>query len=701
MNFVERLAKWVGVDIDAVSRPEIQAFRTTMETARAEKRAENYAAALESFGAAAKLSQEIGDPMALALIRLHEADIHIRLGEWDAAQRNINHVMAGGEGVHPSVPRAYAKVALGQWHLAQGDADTARTILEDAIDSARRAKSPGAEGRAMGILANTYMRDANASYAAHLLREALGKLSVAGDMEMTIPFITQLAEAYIATGETAEADHLLARGLRLAEQLGSRRDLRRIHVLLGQRALESGHYAESYNHYEHALRYMKDGTPEQAHALRDVAAACLYLEKKQDAQVYAERAYDAAPDDPSVRGILGKIYQAVGRSEDALPHLKAAIMVANPDFDTLRALAGAYQVLDRPVDALKTLEAALTLAERADAPLEQARTLRDTGQLHNVMGRTSEAIKAWSSALEFYESKHNNAQSARLLCDIANARISLGQHQRAYKDYESALMLISNPDDIETRGVVLSNAAIVYIERGDVETAEAFFTESIQIAQKTHDEAAEATRRGNFGWFLLNIGRYERARAAIESALDMSERLHLRLQAAVQTSNLAQTFHALGNEDKAGQLHEQAMLKADDVGVARWQSIVRSTYARWLIERGQNAAARSIAAAAAEYARTSGDSEAITRAALEIAHVGITENPAQTAADLQPIVNHLRAQYNRRLLADALETYSHALHLAGQVTESGGTWAEARKIYTSLGHPAGKNAPTWLHHSEA
>src|SRR5690606_31380416 len=109
-------------------------------------------------------------------------------------------------------------------------------------------------------------------------------------------------------------------------------------------------------------------------ALRNVATACLYLDKGQDALVYAERAYALQPDDPAIRGTLGVILQSVGRPEDALPHLQAAMDPAAPDFDTYRALAAAQVDAGETAEGLNTLETALDLARKADLPLESART---------------------------------------------------------------------------------------------------------------------------------------------------------------------------------------------------------------------------------------------------------------------------------------------------------------------------------------
>lgn len=701
MNFVERIAKWVGVDVTAANRPELVNFRATMEVARAAKRAEDYYESLAAFDRAAMLADEIGDVMSLSVIRLHRADILTRLGKFDDAQTLIDMVLHDGEGMFPTAPRAYAQVAQGVLQMAQGDFEASRMTLEDARSTAAKAKSPGAEGRALGYLANTYLHEGNASYATHLLREALPKLNMAGDLELSSLFIGQLGNALATSGDTSEADALYSRGLRLAEQMNARGDQRRINLALAKRALEMGRYAESYNHYEKALQYTDEDAPERADALRDVAIACLYLDKGQDALVYAERAHALQPEATAIRGTLGVILQSIGRPADALPHLQAAMNPAAPDYDTYRALAAAQVDAGDTAGSLATLEAALELARKADLSLETARTLRDIGHIHAREQRLADAIKTWTGALELYESENMYAQAARLLCDIATARLQIGQTVRAYRDYEQALMLINSVDDLPTRGVVLSNAATVYVERGDLETAEAFFTEAIQIAQKTHDTPAEATRRGNFGWFLLNTGRYERAQTALQLALELSERLGLKLPTAVQTSNLAQTASALGDNAAAENLHQRALEMVDNLDSPQWRSTIRTNYAQWLAAAGRIDEARSMLTDALALAQRGQHSETLWRATIEIAKIDGRADPAKAAADLLPVVNTLRTHGSRRLLADALTILSQLTAEQHRLEGANRLWDEAHKIYSALDHPLKRLDPAWLYPTDS
>ncbi|MBK9123294.1 MAG: tetratricopeptide repeat protein [Chloroflexi bacterium] len=695
MNLVERIAKWVGVDVSSVNRPEVVEFKTVMEAARAAKRAERFDEALAFFEKAAHSAEQLRDTQGMSVIRLHRADIYIRLGDLAEAQSLVNLVGNTLEPTVASAPRAYARVAQGVINLARGDDEGARAAFEEAQSIAQKARSPGAEGRAMGYLGSMYLSEGNASYAAHLLREALPRLNASGDLELSAYFITDLARALITSGDIQEADQLLSRGLRLAEQIESRRDLRRLHMLLGQRALDLGRYADSYNHYEKALQYIDEGAPDQALALRNVATACLYLEKLEDARVYAERACAANPEDLAARGTLGIILQASGQSAEAVAHLEAAA-VEGASEDISRALASAYADSGQFDRAVQMLEDAAKHADDADLPVEQARTLRDLGHLYVRAGHLADAIKTWAQAVALYEDNSHHAQAARLLCDIGGARVQLGHTSRAYRDYEQALMLLSSADDPATRGVVLSNAATMYVDRGDLETAEAFFSEAIKIAQQTGDTRAEATRRGNLGWFLLQTGRYERAKNAINYALELSERLKMDLAVAVQTSNLAQAAAAMGDNEAADQLHRTGLERGAAVDSPRWMSVLHGQYAAFLVAMDRGDEAVEHARIAKQLAADSGDLDAQQRAAIEVARAEGLSDPVAARAKLAPAVAHMRTSAQKRVLADALAVSSELSGSVGEMAQAQAEWDEAVKLYHLVGHPAREHSPHWL-----
>lgn len=697
MNWVERIARWVGVDVTQDRRPEVVNLRATLEMIRAAKRGEEYSEALAAIERAEALTRQIGGadaPTVLGLLELHRADIHIRQRQYDEAQAMLEAILARTP-AGQSYQRAYAMVMLGMMTYQQGDLQMARERLERARDEALASKSLGAEGRAVCHLAEVYLDEGNAAYAIHLLREGVDKLQRSGDYELAPYFASRLAEAELAAGNEANCDTLLSNAIGLAQRMRSKGDLRRIHRLLCERALAKNQLTDALNQIEMALELMPTFDDEKLVLLRLAVTVYIRLGRADEALRYARQALDISPQDDSLHSAVGQALYASGQADEAIPYLQRAMSRPDGgDFDTARALAAAYFEAGRIEDAERAYQALLAqTGERF--PEYYARALRDYGLMRAQQYRWPEAVKAWSDSLTMYKaSGASNPILARLYCDIANARLAQGQATRAFRDLDEALMLVSRADDPITRGVVLSNAAGAYVEKGDLETAEAFFTEAIQIAQRTGDSVAEATRQGNYGWFLLVTGRVTRAQTALTYALQQSEQLGLSLQAAVQTGNLAQVAEELEHLDEAHHLHLRALSMLKPSHAPRWQALLRCNAALFALKHRKDLHddARTWLTEAAGFVPVELDAEAHYRVQIGLALADRDTDPASAMAHLRGLLPALQAVGLKRLLADALSALS-VLCVAAGSPESGAYWAEAQKLYQFINSPLAQRPP--------
>jgi len=696
-NWISRIAGWMGMDAQSAPSPEIDALRAALDEARRAKRAEDYEGAVRGFERAAAIAQKFKDDKALSIINLHRADLFIRREDWDAAESLLRQLEQEAYTANNRVQLAYVQASLGTLAQAREDWVTARQWYEKAHKTARNAHAPGPEGRAMGHLADTYLHEDNASYALHLLRDALPKLDSSGDVELSSYFVGRLGQAEIAIGHMQEGKTLLSRALRLAEQMQYRRYQRLWHLTIAQLAAQEGAYAESYQHYDAALKMMPANAPEAEAALREMAYVCLHVGRVDEAVTYADRAYLLDPDDPQIQGALGMALRASGRSREAIPFLESAARDGEP-LDILRALAAAHDDLHDEQAAYSTYQHALSLARTRHDMLEEARALRDMGLHHARHQHHADAIKSFSESLELYDKLGNTTQAARLHCDIANLRTYLGQNARAMKDYEQALMRLGTSNDLETRGIVLSNAAPAYVDKGDLETAEAFMTESIQIAQKLHDYAAEATRQGNYGWYLLVTGRIKRAVGALEYALQQSSKLNLTLVMAVQNMNLGQAYAEFGEVPKGEKHIRQGLALAESLHNAYWASLIRTTLAAHLLKFGGSPEeAEALVQHALIDAQTANSIEATLRANVVQTRLLIQRGALDEALDLgHEVIASARKVGTRRLIGEGLAVTSEAHAKRGERAQAVALWEEAKRTLTPLHHPLSHLTPDWL-----
>ena len=95
------------------------------------------------------------------------------------------------------------------------------------------------------------------------------------------------------------------------------------------------------------------------------------------------------------------------------------------------------------------------------------------------------------------------------------------------------------------------------------------------------------------------------------------------------------------------------------------------------------------------------NSEALWRATIELAKIEGRADPAKVSADLLPLVNTLRTQGTRRLLADALTALSQLVAAQRRFEEANRLWDEAHKIYSTVDHPSKRLEPAWLYPSDS
>lgn len=711
MNWFDRFKRQPGRHPAPNPSPDSSGLHEALEAGLRAKRAEDYDLALESLRRASSLA--VTDATALAVVTLNRAEVLTARGDDDEAQHLLETACDNARANNQRAHLAYLLCGLGALAQARGNWDLARQHYESALESARLAGAIGAEARAQGHLAETYWREGNASYAAHLLREALPKLTLAGDVEAGCLFVGLLGQALVDSGQPADGYALIERALRLSQQLGYRRYQRRWSIALGRRALAEGRFSDAVGHFETAFAlYPPDSAdPDFLRALCEASRAYLGLRQTQPAIAHARRAVEHAARlaDPHLaaqtHSALGQAILASGDHSEAAGHLHTAAEAfrglsapAAEEIDALRSLAEAYGELGDDQQALALYQDAIARAEAHAALSVRAQAHRDLGLFYVRQRQMQQAIREWTTALAYYERENHPAQVARLYCDIAAARRFVGQGARALKDYEQALMALNDlRDDWTTRGLVLANAAIAYAEHGDVQSTESFFSEAIRIAQRTGDEAAEAVRRGNYGWFLLQLGRIPQAIASLQAALRISQLRQMTLQAAVQTDNLGLAHDAQGDYTAALDYHRRALEQIAGLRQPHWQHIIQANLAETLLSLDQLEEATPLFDAALAQGRADEDVELIVRGLLGQAQVALRQDRPQAAEPLLEEAAALaRKAALRRLHAEALALHSQQQAALNQEAQAAALWDEARKLYAMLHMPQARLHPAWL-----
>lgn len=714
MVWWKRIARWLGVEarfFDA--HTERVALHEALAQAQRLRRAEDYPAALDALERAAQIAHLTDDAAAATVIDLQRAELYTLQSRWDDAENLLLQMRHNAQADSNRAQMAYTLSALGALAWARGDQEEARAFYEQAVTVAQAASSPGAEGRAQAYLADTYLAEGNASYAAHLLKDGLPRLNMGGDLDTLAHYVGRLGEAFIANGQDAEGERLLYRALRLAERLHDRPNERRWALALAERDLSAQRLDDAYKHYQQALAAFTpagQSSADHARALCQMNRVCLRLGAANEALSNAQEAARlvTAHADPALRALsdatLGLALHATGDSAAAISYLEQGVAGFAEQGSTdplrveaLRGLAAARLRVEGAEAAAATYMEAVRHADEIGARLELARAHLDLGLLYHAAHRMHAAIESWRAALAVYEAERHAALAARVRCDIAGAFCYLGQNQRAMKEYEQALMDLNSADDPVTRGLVLANAAVAYADQGDLQSAEAFFTEAIGIAVSTGDRNAEATRRGNYGWFKYAMGRPREAVAILEHALSISREQNLALAAAVQTDNLGLAHDALENRAAALTYHEQALELVRGLNSAHWEAVIKTSLSASLLRHDRDDEAAALLAEALAEGRASGDVEVIVRALTGQAHLLLRRGQSAEAGTLLTEATALaRRASMRRLLADALRAHSEQQAAVNNREQSRALWDEARRLFAMLDAPLARFQPAWL-----
>ncbi|MEZ4671747.1 MAG: hypothetical protein R3E39_27910 [Anaerolineae bacterium] len=721
MNVVDEVKRIMGLTPPPryPNRPETSSLRETVDIGQRLKRSEQYGDALKAFESAMQQAISVGDSNAMAVIALHQAEVHMAQEHFDEAEAILKRSYQTAQESRQRSHMAYMLVGMGRLAQCCGEWKSAQTHYEQARETARQARSAGAEGRALGYLADVFRHDDNATYAVHLLREALPKLNMTGDVEPSSYFVGRLGEALIASGQPGEGRQLLERALRLAKQIGYRQYERRWGVTLGEQVASEGRLEEALGYFRDAMELIDPEThaEDYVRAMCQLSKICVDLRRLDEAGNYAKIASRTAAGRVGDKKLaaqtdmtMGIVLVAAKEYQAAISYLDAGVEamgnlgvkpISFADTDVVRALAAAHAELGNEGAATETYRRAIVRAEKAEAKLEAAQAQRDLGLFFASRRKMAEAIQEWSAALAIYQSEQQTAQAARLYCDLASARKFIGHGQRAMKDYDDALMLLSNlKDDWETRGLVLSNAATAYADKGDVDSADSFFNESIAIARRLNNETAESTRRGNYGYFLLMTGRPQQAQSTLEFALRLSQKLELGLQTAIQTDNLGLLRDQQANYAEGLQLHREALAHITPLKNLHWEHTIRLNLANNLLASNELDEAGRLIETALTQGRTDEDTEVIIRALTAKAQWQMQLQQDQAMGEwLEEAVTRARKADMRRWQAEALEAYSQYQAVMGRREEAASLWRDAQKLYAILRAPQADIQPAWLNGS--
>jgi tetratricopeptide (TPR) repeat protein len=229
--------------------------------------------------------------------------------------------------------------------------------------------------------------------------------------------------------------------------------------------------------------------------------------------------------------LLGLIEHQRGRSEEAIEHIRAAIMREGRDPAFHHNLGNILRAQDRPAEARACYERALALAPGSvDTLYNLGNTCQDLGQPERAIGFFERALRLRPDAIELHD-------------NLGTALQDLGRLEEAIASYRKALAV--RPDAIET----LDNLAGALRMQGHPDEAQACYERAIAL-WPNHLESLIG-----LGVVLRDQGRLEDAVACYNRALaQVPDHLDAR-------NNLGVALTDLGRPDEAITQYERILAR--------------------------------------------------------------------------------------------------------------------------------------------
>jgi len=702
MDFLKRVGDWLGI-APPKQKPDVAVITDLIDLGRKARYAENYSNALDIFEQSTALAKSKKDTRALAIAHLNIADTYIQLKRYDEALSLLEELQADAEARQHFTPLAYTLCLIGYYHQVQGDWERARETYEQALIIAQKANANGALGRAKGHLADTYLHEKNATYAEHLLHDALPLLDDTNDVELISHFIGQYALTMLQLGREVDADRLLETALRRAKQLEFITQIRHWQRVLAERKLSKQDYKSAFEHYHEFLKLSPDPLPETEEyglALSNLSEINRQLGQQKEALDYAlqaERILDQIDSDllsSHALTAIGLAMRSTSQYDNALNYFQQAFASIEPKSDEALTIqldiAETYVMAEQFTDAESTyLKLIDHLDKNANRELS-ANAYAGLASTYHQQNKLEAAIQHWMTAQTLYENQSNHSQTARIICYIARARYELGDGKRAMSDYERALMLLNSVDK-ETRGIVMASVANAYTDKGDVPTTEAFYSEAIDIARELNNPSDEALRRNDYAVYLIDIGQPQRAVLSLEHSLKLVSKTDNPQYNALFQCHTGVAYRALKDYQKAKNCHEQANELFDTVDPSHWRTLNNL----YLTEVYLDEAELDLASQTMPKLNTS-IIDVVIQYQLTSARLSLLQDNLESAhATIKTAIIQAQSGYRQRLLAKALVLQSQIQAKDDDKDTALETWQSAEQLLKLLQMPTPN--PNWLH----
>jgi tetratricopeptide (TPR) repeat protein len=442
--------------------------------------------------------------------------------------------------------------------------ETLSEVLEQSADAVRAALERGVR---IGLLAAG--RDVH-RFVHELLREACAARCPAATARR---YHRRIADAL--AGTAAEAHHRLA-----AEE--NSEQARACYVREAQSYESRGAPWEALRYYTPALDAAPDGPDADDLALR-VAALRIQVGQAEDAAALLLQRL-AVVRKPLLRArylqLIGRAYQSLGRSEEALFHLRTAqeLFRQHADVDEKRAFTEELVRLliqkEEAVVAAEECTAALESLAADDEPKARARLLLLMGEAQRKMGHHPAAEEHCRQALGVLKPLGRVLELAKAYTQIGTNCLQRGDFEQAVRYCRAALKVHTELGDLQGMKNALNNLGTALMRADRLEEAIVSHQQSLELKRRLADRPGEGNSLNNLGNLYERQGDHRRAFQCYRRGIAIYRRLNRPRELAILYNNMGEVHMRLGTHPKALRLLERARACSAGLGGAYIAQII-------------------------------------------------------------------------------------------------------------------------------
>lgn len=492
---------------------------------------------LKAAGAAIAKAHELmgqnGDPTLEALPLFVSAIEARNAGDVVRAVKRLNQAYHHYHRIGDRAMAARVKLELAVAEFSRARMKAALELSGQALNEFRALSDLGGESTALRLIAEIYLNQGFMQKALEYAQESLAVARRIKDTTRECEARVILATLHTRLGDTDFAAKLLKEAVRDSAPPVPAGTRARVFLALARFRLD-----------------------------RDAAKNALNI-------VNDARKLFASIDD--ARGIAdcdnlaGEAYERIGRSKDALTHLKSALEGHRRMWDRLgvgRDLTalGVYYKNRADFDkALNYLQEALDLRRGLGDQGGAAANLANIGIVYKHKNKFAEAVEHLKQSLEIYRRLADKTGEADVCANLGNVLAAQGTHSEAQAKLETALAIHREIQDARGTSVDLTGLGRLHLLKGNTEKASEYLREALEISERINYPRGRATILAELA-MVEQVGK-QPARAldllkqALRTARDIGDK---RMEASVLLKT-ASVFRDAGETDKALKLLENTL----------------------------------------------------------------------------------------------------------------------------------------------